>query len=114
MELVDLPWQNYRGELSDDERCGIVLVGGEIVEIPNNSSYPRDSFVMSESDLEPFRPNMIATWHTHPRGPCNLSLEDYNTFMELPELQHLIITHKSVTAYGVEDDYVMNLARRKF
>lgn len=112
--LIDKDWQLYQSELNGDERCGVVLNDGTIVELPNRSSSPSNSFSMLESDFEPYREQAIATWHTHPRGPNNLSIDDYNTFVELEDYYHLILTHQSISLYKTIDGHVMNIARRKF
>lgn len=112
MELLTLNWEGLDILRTEDERCGVVLLSGEIIELPNSSSYPNNSFVISEADVEPYKATMAATWHTHPRGPHNLSIDDYNTFLELPNFSHLIITHRSVSQYQAQGDYVMNIGRR--
>lgn len=112
MNLLDLDWGSLNVQPDEDERCGIVLQSGEIIELPNQSSYPYNSFVISNNDLEPYRAEMLATWHTHPRGPNNLSIDDYNAFMDCPEFPHLILTHRSISQYQSDGNYVINLGRR--
>lgn len=112
MNLLNLNWESLDIQTTEDERCGIVLSSGEIIELQNSSTYPYNSFVISEIDVAPHKDNVIATWHTHPRGPHNLSIDDYNTFMDLSDINHLIITHKSVSQYKSDGEYVMNIGRR--
>jgi proteasome lid subunit RPN8/RPN11 len=112
MELLELHWETLEVETAQDERCGIVLRSGEILELQNSSTYPYNSFVISNVEIEPYKAEIAASWHTHPRGPHNLSIDDYNTFMDMPEIPHLIITHKSVSMYQSDGQYVMNLGRR--
>lgn len=112
MNYLDLDWSFIALELTDNERCGIVLNSGEIVELTNSSSYPYNSFTISAQDVQPYQEQISATWHTHPRGPNNLSIDDYNTFMDLKDLHHLIITHRSISIYKSDGEYVMNIDRR--
>lgn len=110
-ELLAKNWLPYLSESDGDERCGIVLQNGEIKELENRSSYPRNSFVILESDMQEYIGQIAATWHTHPRGPNNLSIDDYNMFSEYPDWHHFILTSKSISAYKYVDGYVMNLKR---
>lgn len=112
MDLLNLNWETLCVDFLEDERCGLVLTSGEIIELPNMSSYPSNSFVLSVRDVEPYKSMMVATWHTHPKGPNNLSIDDYNTFLDMPEIPHFIVTTRSVTMFQAEDDYVMNRGRR--
>lgn len=114
MELIDLEWLPFKPEPEEDETCGVVLKDLTIIELPNRSSYPHDAFVITEEDMAPYLGDVLATWHTHPRGPGNLSIDDYNTFMDLSEIHHLIITPKSVSCYKTEDSWVLNIGRRLF
>jgi proteasome lid subunit RPN8/RPN11 len=76
-----------------DERCGLILKDGTIVELANLASDPKTSF---EMDLEAALPHLdsdtvAATWHTHPDGDPNLSGEDYSCFLSWPDLEHVIV-----------------------
>lgn len=112
MELLNLNWEIVDVDFIENERCGLVLTSGEIIELPNSSTYPYNSFVLCQSDTEPHKDQILATWHTHPRGPNNLSIDDYNMFLDLPNIPHFILTGRSVTMYQAKGDYVMNIGRR--
>ena len=76
-----------------NERCGLILKNGEIVELNNLADTPNLSF---EMDLEAALPyldddSVAATWHTHPDSDPNLSGEDYSCFLSWPDLEHVII-----------------------
>lgn len=112
MDFLSLNWESLDIQPNEDERCGVVLSDGQIIEVPNSSTYPVNSFVISERDIAEYLDRLIATWHTHPRGPNNLSIDDYNTFMDLSQLHHIIVSHKSISVYKSDGQYVMNICRR--
>lgn len=112
MELLNLNWEIVDVDFIENERCGLVLTSGEIIELPNSSTYPYNSFVLSAADVAPYKEQLAATWHSHPRGPNNLSIDDYNTFLDIPTPPHFIITTRSVSMYQAQGDYVMNIGRR--
>lgn len=114
LDLLSKDWTMYQSSITADERCGVVLTNGDIIELPNRSSHPNNSFMMQESDTSPYQEQIFATWHTHPRGPNNLSIEDYNTFAELEDIYHLILTPETISLYKMIDGYVMNISRRSF
>lgn len=110
--ILDLNWESLRSSLDGDERCGLVLNNLTIIELVNESTDPHNSFVISETQVLPFKTQLLGIWHTHPRGPANLSIDDYNAVLDLPRLHHLIISPKHVSMYSVIDGLVMNIARR--
>lgn len=112
MDLLTLDWQSLDIHIEQDERCGIVTKLGEIIELPNSSTFPQNTYLIYEKDIQGY--DILATWHTHPRGPLNLSIEDYNNFAELSQFQHLILTPRFVALYGMDEGFVMNIGRRKY
>ena len=76
-----------------DERCGLILKDGSIVEIENVADDKTDSYRMNPSAVLPFVQNdMVAgTWHTHPGGTPNLSGADQDGFLSWPDLEHSIV-----------------------
>jgi len=75
------------------ERCGLLLSGGEVVELPNIAEDPKTSFELDpEAVLEHLMTgNVRGTWHTHPDTDPNLSGEDYLCFLGWPDLEHVVI-----------------------
>lgn len=112
MDLLNLPWKDLNIHMDEIERCGIITAAGEIVELPNRSTYPEQAYLIHHTDIEGF--DIIGTWHSHPRGPLNLSIDDYNNFAELQDLQHIIVTPRFVALYAMQDDFVMNVGRFRY
>jgi proteasome lid subunit RPN8/RPN11 len=85
------------------ERVGLVLKSGEIVELPNVSSEPDDSFLVMATDMMPFLSAMVATWHTHPKGGLSPSVTDMESFAMWPDLKHYIVAPEGVRAFTVTE-----------
>ena len=94
-----------------EERCGLILKDGSIVEIENVAEDKVNSYRMNPVGVLPFVDDLAGTWHTHPEGDPNLSGEDYSGFLAWPELEHSIIGHRNgqvvVTRYRVQDGLVV-------
>ncbi len=84
------------------ERVGFVLEH-QIIEIQNMSQAPESSFMISANDRHQYDSQIRATWHTHPNQSCNLSGEDYESFMDWPEVYHFIIGNDGVKCYVWDD-----------
>lgn len=112
-QVLSLLWEKLAVNFEGDERCGVVLRDSNIIELVNESTDPYSSFVISEAQILPHKTQLAGIWHTHPRGPANLSIDDYNMALDLPELLHIILTPRHVSIYGVVDGQVMNLQRRR-
>ena len=69
LNYIDLPWRTYWS--AGAERCGFVLLGGEIIEVPNIAKEPEDNFEIAHEDIEKYQGEIVASWHTHPRGSAN-------------------------------------------
>lgn len=91
------------------ERVGFVLNDGSLVEVPNISAVPEDSFDVSDADLDKYIDDAAATWHTHPGQSSQLSIGDYETYRELIGMTHFIVGTDGVSAYIVDRDAVLNL-----
>lgn len=74
-----------------EERCGLVMKDGSIVEIRNIADDPKLGFRMDPAQLLEHIDNATGTWHTHPDADANLSGEDWNGFLAWPKLEHSII-----------------------
>lgn len=53
---------------------------------------------------------MMASWHTHPGGTANLSVEDWETFVQWPEQLHVIVGSDGIRWYAVKGSAVTNAA----
>jgi len=76
-----------------EERCGLILKDGTVVDIPNVADDPKTSFEMDlAAAIEHLDADTVAaTWHTHPESDPNLSGEDYSCFLSWPDLEHVIV-----------------------
>ena len=90
------------------ERCGVILASGEALEIENLHPEPENGFRMNMVQVLPHLENVTATWHTHPKGPAELSGQDYSGFLGWPKLTHHIIAPgRTVASYRIEDGVVI-------
>lgn len=86
------------------EACGFILKDGTVVEIPNASTDPSNSFAMSRHHLGTRIPNpelIEAIWHTHPSG-VHMPSEGDLDFMATCDWRYLIITTTRVTEYDTK------------
>lgn len=96
-----------------EERCGLVLKDGTLIEIENVAEEKTDGYDMNPLAVLPFlEKDLIAeTWHTHPGGDPNLSGEDYSGFLAYPELVHNIIGVRAgkvtITRWRIEHGLVI-------
>lgn len=90
-----------------NERVGFILKTGEIVEVDNVCDEPEDGFDVRGEDLLRYLPIATASWHTHPGTSSNLSVNDYETFLNHPNLDHFIIGDDGITKYVVRDGVVI-------
>jgi len=91
----------------DHERVGAITETGEIVEVPNIAPEPKDTFDVSVEDLRIFDDEATATWHTHPNGSSNLSVNDYEAFLNWPHLKHYVIGEEGVRCFVVRNGKVV-------
>lgn len=92
---------------SEVERVGFVMKNGDVVEVENQCDDPANGFDVSGEDILKYGTDSIATWHTHPDAPKNLSVGDYHTFLSWPSHRHYIIGNDGVAEYYVEDGEVL-------
>lgn len=92
------------------ERVGFVMSRNKVVEVENIHDNPAEGFRVSGEDIAKHVGKAKATWHTHPGQSCNLSFEDYQTFLNWPTLRHYIIGTDGVAEYYVEDGEVYRVA----
>lgn len=94
-----------------EERCGLILKDGTIVEIDNIHEDPTDGFKMDPVQVLPYLEEAVGTWHTHPDTDPNLSGEDYSGFLSWPNLTHSIVGWRdgqaSVQRYMIKDGLVV-------
>ena len=90
------------------ERGGFILPGGQLVEFKNVSDEPELGFAPDLIDAIPHANDAVGTWHTHPGGTANLSAEDVNTYVQWPELIHVIAGSDGLRWYSVKNGAVIN------
>lgn len=81
----------------------MILADGSIVELDNVASDPRDAFAVRPEDMLRHVDRAVATWHTHPRGSCNLTVEDWDGFRAWPQLKHWIVGLDGQACYEVTE-----------
>lgn len=85
-----------------NERVGFI-VNDEIVEVDNISQDPQNSFLVGAEDVLRYEEIATATWHTHPNEDANLSVGDYETFQNFPDMTHFIVGRDGVRVYEIVD-----------
>lgn len=92
-----------------EERCGLILKSGEVLECDNAHLEPTKGFkILPEVMLENLE-EMVGTWHTHPGQDSNLSQEDYLGFTQWPTLTHYIIGIDGVCSFVVENGLIKEI-----
>ena len=100
--------QDFRKQLRgywdlEVERCGLVDVNLELVEVKNQSKNPEFTFAFLFEDLDN---DSVATWHSHPKTSANLSIDDLRFFQSWPEKIHFIVGSDEVRCYQVQNGIV--------
>lgn len=85
-----------------EERCGLILKGGKVIDVPNLHADPTQGFRIDGAVMLEHEEKLVGTWHTHPKTPALLSQEDYTGFLNWPDLTHYIIGQDTIRAYKVE------------
>ena len=75
---------------------------GAVQETENGSDDPENRFEFALADLD----GALATWHSHPSGSSNLSIDDYRFFQSWPNISHFIISSHEVWCYEVREGLV--------
>lgn len=88
------------------ERVGVILNAGEVVEVTNRASDPFNTFSIDPDWLRTHESEIVATWHTHPNSPANLSFADYTTFLAWPQFDHYIVGSDVTLRFYVEENIV--------
>jgi proteasome lid subunit RPN8/RPN11 len=90
------------------ERVGFISQDDFLVEVPNISAHPENSFDVSGEDLIEFGEHAQASWHTHPGASANLSNDDVQAFKNHPTLVHHIVGNDGVRSFVVKNGLVHN------
>lgn len=93
-----------KGCTSQHEQVGFILRSGEIVEVKNVCTDPKNGFQVSGEDLLQYSDDVVATWHTHPGATSNLSMGDYESFKNWPQWRHFIAGSDGIAEYYVDVD----------
>lgn len=96
--------------LPDDinERCGLILSDGTIIEVPNKHPHRTKAFMIGVKDMHEAGDALIATWHTHPGQTSALSQDDYLGFTAWPHLLHYIVGTDGVRCYKADSTGVIS------
>lgn len=97
-----------------DERCGLILADGSVVEIGNIHTDPVKGFHMEPTSfLAHVEAGAVATWHTHPARDPNLSEEDMQGFLQWPQLTHHILGIRdgapAVHSFAVKNGFLVTV-----
>lgn len=85
------------------ERGGFIT-DKELFEVENEHVNPLEGFCFSFDDLDRLeQEDVIATFHTHPNGPSNLSKEDCVAFKNWSNLLHFIVGKDGIMCYKVTE-----------
>lgn len=91
-----------------EERCGLVLKDGSVIELKNIAEEPQHGFEISPEDMVKYEDEIAASWHTHPDHNSNLSEKDYFGFLMWPQIKHYIVGINGVSCYIVVDGIIIN------
>ena len=93
-----------------NERLGFVLEDNSVVELTNGHDDPEYGAQYLAEDLfnfvynPDFEHQAIASWHTHPSKPSNLTGDDFIAFTNHPQLVHYIIGNDGVRKFYVDEE----------
>lgn len=91
----------------ENERVGLVLKDGTVVELENICHDPKNGFEVDAAELVKYYSDAVATWHTHPDATSNLSVGDLQSYLNYPELTHYLVGTDGVATYFVENGRVL-------
>lgn len=85
-------------ERSPHEAVGLILEDGRVLELPNHSGSPEDSFTVHKEDIvmllfelmEHIDLNKVTLWHSHPSGgvgPSRIDIRNKTLFTS-----HLVVS----------------------
>jgi len=90
-----------------NERVGLILKDGTIVELPNQALNPSEGSKIDIMDLIHYEDLAMATFHTHPGESSDLSLDDHKAFSNWPEFKHYIVGKDGVSCYSIKGKSVV-------
>lgn len=90
------------------ERCGLII-DGQVVETENIHPEPTTGFEIDPIDIIENLDHIEGTWHTHLNSTSTLSGDDYQCFIQWPDLRHYILSDQGVTQYEVREGAVINV-----
>lgn len=99
--------QSYLKAESKEERVGLLLKDGNIIELNNTSHSKAESFSVAPKDMIKYEEETVATWHTHPHGDPVLSGADYEGFLGWPDYLHLIVGSDETLGYVIDRGVVI-------
>lgn len=86
------------------ERCGFITKSA-LIEVVNAHPDPENGIDISPADIVAHADSAVATWHTHPGAPSNLSGDDYLCFtLQWPDLLHFIVGADGVRCYKYDEN----------
>lgn len=86
------------------ERVGVITTEGKVIELPNISNIPLQSFSVPTELIISHVVPCEATWHTHPGASSVLSGQDYEMIMTWKNKIHYIIGNDGVRCYKYDHD----------
>ena len=86
-----------------EELCGYIDNSGVSHQLINLAQDPKKSFSF-DKNLIPDNAEIL--WHSHPNNNCNLSVEDYLTFLKFPNHVHRIYGKTRYIEYYVRNNMV--------
>lgn len=92
------------------ERIGFILKDGTVLEVANAHPTPATGACISADELAVYEGQASGFWHTHPGATCNLTIDDWRSFRDYPDHEHVIIGNNGIARYVVEDGEVIRCA----
>lgn len=88
------------------ERCGFVLPGDEIHEVPNICPQPLYAFLVATKHIREYVEGLKAeaSWHTHPDRTSLMSPDDSVMFRAYPDMYHFVIGNDGVRCYQLNKE----------
>lgn len=88
------------------ELCGFILQDETVIVCENKHSDPTKGFEIAQEEIDKYD-NITCFWHSHPSDDINLSLADYQTFLNYPDQKHRIYGSTGYAEYYVRRGFVM-------
>lgn len=101
-------FDRYEDE-AKEERCGLILVQGIVIECKNIHPEPEKGFEIDPEVVLKHLDELSGTWHTHPQQSSTLSGEDHTCFTQWPDLDHYIIGEDGVRIYQIMEGAVIDV-----